>query len=78
MFENNKHAAEHLLALDTMNLEEAGLNFAEAQVHATLYYAEQQRLANLIALYNSDILDDNVRAEVAEVLTRSLINWEIK
>lgn len=78
MSENNKHTAEHLLALDTMNLEEAGLNFAEAQVHATLYHAEQQRLANLIALYNSDILDDNVRVEVAKVITRALITWEVE
>ncbi|RLP70884.1 hypothetical protein D9V30_00155 [Mycetocola reblochoni] len=43
-----------------MNDDRAMLTTQLAQVHATLALAEQQRIANLIALYqaDSDILDD--------------------
>ncbi|WP_087136113.1 hypothetical protein [Mycetocola reblochoni] len=67
MTENIDHRTEALERLgdvwDPMDAEmfaAADSQVKMAQVHATLALAEQQRIANLIALYqaDSDILDD--------------------
>lgn len=57
----NDHKAEAKICIDSSHRQrldglgpteaiKAGLYMLQAQVHATLYLAEQQRLANLIAL----------------------------
>lgn len=76
MFQQHKHEAEKLIALDTFNLDESTLNLAEAQVQATLHAAEQQHISNLIALYNTDILSESSREVLAEKIKRLLVDWE--
>lgn len=46
---------------------------AEAQVHATLALVEQQRIANLIALANSN--HPSMEAQVAEDAVDALTHW---
>ena len=60
------HKAEALDLIDSEYVQgrfngrrDASLMLSEAQVHATLYLAEQQRIANLIAY--GDSLSDNQR-----------------
>lgn len=58
MSERIDHAAESALCINyaraTESPAEAHLSMIHAQVHATLALVEQQRIANLIALFHHD------------------------
>jgi hypothetical protein len=48
----HKNKAEEILSTDdNFPIAVAAARIAQSQVHATLYLAEQQRIANLIAYY---------------------------
>lgn len=72
----HKKEAEKLIALETYTAEETSLNLAEAQIQATFHAAEQRHIANLIALYNSDILEQSSRKILADKIKRLIVDWE--
>lgn len=76
MFENHKREAERLLASEAFTVEENTLLLQEANIQATLHVAEQQHVANMIALYNSDIISDSSREILADKIKNSLVTWE--
>jgi len=51
MTDHKTEAVNYLIASKIDARDDDGLKPAIAQVHATLYLAEQQRIANLIAYY---------------------------
>jgi hypothetical protein len=57
-------------AVPLMNRRDVEL--AHAQVHATLYLAEQQRIANLIAMLATDIPRGEGRQAIVEELVREM------
>lgn len=73
---NHKSEAERLLSVGGFSDIENELTLVEAQVQATLYLAEQQRVNNLIAWYNILLLTPTAEAseiaELQEEITKSL------